>query len=141
MMSAGRTTSPGRRRSTGRFMRTPMKANEREIRVTGLMKRLLLAAVVVLVLTGCAADKYQYGCGGGRACTLSTTGTPTVDMSDQLGPGAVVAVKDVGDDSVTLTVGGESATLKAGESKQVGRLKIIVQSVKDDDVKLHVEEA
>jgi hypothetical protein len=118
-----------------------MKANERDIRVTGLMKRLLLAGLLALVLTGCAADKYQYGCGGGSACTLSTSGTPTVDMSDQLGPGAVVAIKDVGDHSVTLTVDGAGATLNSGQSKQVGRLKITVESVKDDDVKLHVEEA
>ncbi len=50
-------------------------------------------------------------------------------------------IKKVDDGSVTLTAGGAGATLKAGESKQVGRFKITVDSVKDGDVTMHVEEA
>jgi hypothetical protein len=104
------------------------------------MRRLLLVAVLTAALGGCGADKYSFGCGGKAACTVSTTGTPTVDLSNQLGPGAVVTIKTVGDDSVTLTVGGTPATLKPGETRPVGRLKVTVDSVDGDNVELRVEE-
>ena len=97
--------------------------------------RAALAIVIALTVAACGGSTYSYSCSG-SGCEVTTSGKAKVDLLD-----VTLAVRSTSGETVTLRAGSQEATLKAGETKTLGPLRVNVKSVSDDDVKLHVERA
>lgn len=112
------------------------------------MRRTVIAvagiAVAAIALAGC--NKTSYQCDNG-SCDISVRGTARVDLGrPSSSPGSADHDSPTGfeitgyeGDAVAISSFGDHATVKAGESRRIGRLTFQVNSVKGESAKMHVE--
>ena len=102
------------------------------------MSRLVAPALLaLLVLTGCTS--HTTSCSGGT-CTVGLSGEQTVEIEI----GRVerdLRVAPIEADAVTVSVRGDAARLRVGESAPVGGLLVRVDGIAGQDVDLQVQQA
>jgi|tagenome__1003787_1003787.scaffolds.fasta_scaffold20938101_3 hypothetical protein len=98
---------------------------------------LTLGTVAGLLAAGCGPGGNGYGCQG-RACTATYNDTGSQDLSSDLGPGATVAVKEIGQGTAVVSTGGATRTLHLGHPARMGTLRVTLQKADGDSATLRI---
>ena len=98
---------------------------------------LSLAALAGLVAAGCGPGGNGFGCQG-QVCTATYDGSGSQDLSSELGQGATVAVKHIGQGTAVVSAGGATRTLGLGHPARMGTLRVTLKKADGDSATLRI---